>query len=565
MTISVVNPFDSFTGNGTNKTFSYTFAAFSAGEVAVEVNGVVIASNLYTVTLDTTDYQGGTVLFTTAPANAAAVVLYANPSFLQEADLDNVQGLLLSTVETALDKATVRSIYLKGAKDRSLRVPHGEVLPALPNAATRASKAVVFDATGLGYSLINPGSFIGATGPTGSTGAAATITVGSVTTLAAGASATVVNAGTSAAAVFNFGLPAGAAGTNGSTGATGTAATVAIGSVTTLAAGSSATATNVGTSAAAVINFGIPQGANGSGSTVSWGGVLGTLSNQTDLQSALNLKATLASPTFTGVPAAPTAAANDSTTQLATTAFVTAADNLKATILSPTLTGTPAAPTAAVDTSTTQLATTAYVVGQAYAKLASPTLTGTPAAPTATAGTNTTQLATTAFVVTSYAPLASPTFTGTASAPTPSTADNTTKIATTAYVQAQGYALLASPAFTGTPTTGGIEIGFRSIPVVTKAASFIPALTENAKGFYYTGGVGTLTINPVATTAYPVGSVYTGFNGGTSNLTLTRGAGVTLYKNGAATSADVVVAAKGRFTIIHWATDVWTVDGTNLT
>jgi hypothetical protein len=42
------------------------------------------------------------------------------------------------------------------------------------------------------------------------------------------------------------------------------------------------------------------------------------------------LKAPIASPTFTGTPAAPTAAANTSTTQLATTAFATTADNLRA-------------------------------------------------------------------------------------------------------------------------------------------------------------------------------------------------------------------------------------------
>jgi len=40
-------------------------------------------------------------------------------------------------------------------------------------------------------------------------------------------------------------------------------------------------------------------------------------------QTALNLKANLASPTFTGVPAAPTATAGTNTTQLASTAFVT--------------------------------------------------------------------------------------------------------------------------------------------------------------------------------------------------------------------------------------------------
>ena len=54
----------------------------------------------------------------------------------------------------------------------------------------------------------------------------------------------------------------------------------------------------------------------------AWGTITGTLSNQTDLQTALNLKAPLASPGLTGVPTAPTAATLTSTTQLATTAFV---------------------------------------------------------------------------------------------------------------------------------------------------------------------------------------------------------------------------------------------------
>ena len=69
-------------------------------------------------------------------------------------------------------------------------------------------------------------------------------------------------------------------------------------------------------------------GAGGGGGT--WGSITGTLSSQTDLQSALDLKAPLASPTFTGTPAAPTASAGTNTTQVATTAFVTTADNLKA-------------------------------------------------------------------------------------------------------------------------------------------------------------------------------------------------------------------------------------------
>lgn len=54
----------------------------------------------------------------------------------------------------------------------------------------------------------------------------------------------------------------------------------------------------------------------------SWGSITGTLSSQTDLQSALDAKAPLASPTFTGTPAAPTATAGTNTTQVATTAYV---------------------------------------------------------------------------------------------------------------------------------------------------------------------------------------------------------------------------------------------------
>ena len=60
---------------------------------------------------------------------------------------------------------------------------------------------------------------------------------------------------------------------------------------------------------------------------------LGNVNNTSDIdkpistatQTALNLKATIASPTFTGTPKAPTAAAGTDTTQLASTAFVKAA------------------------------------------------------------------------------------------------------------------------------------------------------------------------------------------------------------------------------------------------
>jgi hypothetical protein len=61
----------------------------------------------------------------------------------------------------------------------------------------------------------------GGDGPTGPTGSAATMAIGTVTTLPAGSQATVNNSGTEQAAVLNFGIPQGVAGTGG-TGGSGT-------------------------------------------------------------------------------------------------------------------------------------------------------------------------------------------------------------------------------------------------------------------------------------------------------------------------------------------------------
>lgn len=164
---------------------------------------------------------------------------------------------------------------------------------------------------------------------------------------------------------------------------------------------------------------------------------------------ALALKASLDSPALSGTPTAPTAQAGTNTSQIATTAFVqtglsgkansshshderyyteSETDSLlaqKAPLASPELSGVPKAPTAAANTNDTQIATTAFVQtaisGKAdtshthddryyteseidtslalKAPLASPTLTGTPQAPTAAVSTNNTQIATTAFVM----------------------------------------------------------------------------------------------------------------------------------------------------------------------
>jgi len=219
-----------------------------------------------------------------------------------------------------------------------------------------------------------------------------------------------------------------------------------------------------------------------------------------------------------------------------------------ARIASPTFTGTPAAPTAGAGTSTTQIATTAFVtVADALkADLASPALTGSPTAPTQTPGDSSTKLATTAFVTTAgalKADLASPTFTGDPKAPTPATADNDTSVATTAFVKAQGYALAgAAPAAhhtshesggTDAVTLAESQVTNLTTDLAAKAPLASPALTGTPTA--PTAAAGTNTTQ-VATTAFVQGAVapitqFDGSTGTVNDFTLTTGVSVLRLTN----------------------------------
>ncbi|HAW3418418.1 TPA: phage tail protein [Escherichia coli] len=102
------------------------------------------------------------------------------------------------------------------------------------------------------------------------------------------------------------------------------------------------------------------------------------------------------SPTFTGTPKAPTPAAGNNTTQLATTAFVQAA--LKAVINGAPATLDTLKEIASAINNDPKFSTTINNALALKAPLSSPALTGTPTAPTAAQSVNNTQIATTAFV-----------------------------------------------------------------------------------------------------------------------------------------------------------------------
>lgn len=247
--------------------------------------------------------------------------------------------------------------------------------------------------------------------------------------------------------------------------------------------------------------------------------------------------APIASPVFTGNPAAPTRLAGDSSGGLATTAFVQQA-----------ITGNPAVTSFNTRTGAVTLST-ADIMGAGGAPLASPALTGAPTAPTASAGDTSNQIATDAFVsnaiaggtVTTFngrrgavsltlsdvqsvggAPIASPNFTGVPAGTTAAPGTATTQLATTAFVTNAISAGTAGVASFNT-RTGAVTLTPTDIASAGGAPLLSPAFTGTPTAPTPTAGDSTTKI---ATTAYvetAIGSLPSGvatFNGRTGTVTL---------------------------------------------
>ena len=340
-------------------------------------------------------------------------------------------------------------------------------------------------------------------GVPGSTGAAATVAVGSTTTLDPGLNATVTNSGTPYAAVLNFAIPRGNDGDPGEPGPAGSAATITVGTTTTLSPGASATVTNSGTSSAAILDFGIPSGStiqlqaqvrNETGATLTKGTVVyinGAAGNKCTVTKAQASGEPTSAQTFgiiiSDIPNNQNgyACVAGLLENLDTTAF-TAGQQL---YLSPTVAGgmtatKPVAPNhmvyvGVVERSHANQGTmqvriaNGFELEELHNVLITSPATGDLLVRSGSLWVNSTVsalgLATQAWVdaqgylqsgaltgyalqswvtaqgyitssaLTPYATLSSPSFTGDPKAPTPSLTDNDTSIATTAFVKGQGY------------------------------------------------------------------------------------------------------------------------------
>jgi len=279
------------------------------------------------------------------------------------------------------------------------------------------------------------------------------------------------------------------------------------------------------------------------------------------------------------------------TSALALTATVNSALNLKASLASPTFTGTVAGITKTMvglgsvdntEDSAKPVSTATQTALDLKAPLASPALTGVPTAPTATAGTATTQVATTQFVGTAVSNLV---------ASSPAALDTLNELATalgndanfstTVTNNLAAKAPLASPALTGTATVVNLTAsGTVTLPAAgivfsdgTQAAEGVPsrttiiqktgsytlsALTERDDLIEMGSGSGmTLTIPTDATLNFPIGTSLDILQTSTGQVTFAGAAGVTVN----ATPGLKLRTTWSSATLFKRAANTWVVYG----
>jgi len=274
--------------------------------------------------------------------------------------------------------------------------------------------------------------------------------------------------------------------------------------------------------------------------------------------------APLASPTFTSVPAAPTAAVNTNTTQLATTAFVVAQASaaIPVTWSGTGVTGTSlkyaredhAHPIASSAVNLTGPITSVGAAtsvanqtgtGSVFVMNTSPTLV-TPALGTPTSG-----------VLTSC--------TGTASGLTAGAVTGLTLASSSSITTVGGYGLtLTSTATTNAKFPAGtVNIGYLEIPQNAQSSAYTCVLTDSGKHISITGTGTVITIPANSSIAYPIGTAITFFsNGVASSVAITTD---TMILAGSASTGTRTLAANAVATALKVSSTTWVISGAGVT
>ena len=283
----------SYSGNGVTTAFSFPYPFLLSSDLVVI--SVDTTTKVETVKTLTTHYtvsgagggSGGTITMLVAPTSGQKLIIYRDPPLTQTLELTENDILPVDEIEKSFDKLTQAAQRADDRGSRSLRLPEGfyetlsTVLPA--DITAKGGFLVGLNEDADGFEYLNPSAI------------SASVEWGGIT----GTLSTQSDLADALADKAPLDSPALAGSPTAPTPTPGDNSTKL------------ATTEYVDDAVAA-----------GGGGASDWGDLGGTLSDQTDLQSALDLKAPLANPAFSGNPTAPTQAPLDSSTNVATTEYV---------------------------------------------------------------------------------------------------------------------------------------------------------------------------------------------------------------------------------------------------
>jgi len=160
MTISTTIIKNSYSGDGSNTTFTYGFKIADEDfiEVIVKTNATG-AESVRSIGTGSTNYavtgvgeaSGGSVIFVTAPTNLETVVLRRSTTQTQALDLIENDNLPANSIENAFDKNLSIIQELQEQIDRSIKISRANTMTSTEftvSATDRANKILAFDASG---------------------------------------------------------------------------------------------------------------------------------------------------------------------------------------------------------------------------------------------------------------------------------------------------------------------------------------------------------------------------------------------------------------------------------
>ena len=160
MTISTTTIKNSYSGNGSNRAFTYSFKIAADAEIqAIVKTNATGAESVRALGSGSTNYSvsgagnnsGGTVTFVTAPTSAETVVIRRSTAQTQAMDLIDNDPMSADTIETAHDKSIAITQELQEQLNRSIKISRANTMTSTEftvSAADRANKLLAFDASG---------------------------------------------------------------------------------------------------------------------------------------------------------------------------------------------------------------------------------------------------------------------------------------------------------------------------------------------------------------------------------------------------------------------------------